>query len=89
MLRTLICPNCGFTKDAIDISNSICNTCGTIMVEEDAYLKISNTKEKTTRKEILKAAEKCVCGDREQDYGSPEDNFARIAKLWSVYLARS
>ena len=25
-----------------------------------------------TRKEILEAAEKCVCGDREQDYGSPE-----------------
>lgn len=24
-----------------------------------------------TRKEILEAAEKCVCGDREQDYGSP------------------
>jgi len=37
------------------------------------------------RKEILKAAEKCVCGDREQDYGSPEDNFARIARLWEAY----
>ena len=38
-----------------------------------------------TRQEILKEAEKCVCGQREQDYGSPEDNFSTIAKFWSVY----
>ena len=38
-----------------------------------------------TRKEILDAAFKCVCGDREQDYGTPEDNFTRIAKLWTAY----
>ena len=38
-----------------------------------------------TRQEILKEAEKCVCGHREQDYGSPEDNFSTIAKFWSVY----
>lgn len=40
-----------------------------------------------TRPEILAAAEKCVCGDREQDYGSPEDNFSTIANLWIDYLA--
>lgn len=39
-----------------------------------------------TRNEILKAAEKCVCGDREQDYGSPESNFNRIAEFWGTYL---
>ena len=38
------------------------------------------------RKEILEAAAKCVCGDREQDYGSPENNFRRIAEFWKVYL---
>ena len=38
------------------------------------------------RAECLRAAEKCVCGQREQDYGSPEDNFERIAKLWNAYL---
>lgn len=37
------------------------------------------------RKEILEAAQKCVCGDREQDYGSPENNFQRIAEFWSTY----
>lgn len=38
------------------------------------------------RAEILAAAERCVCGDREQDYGSPENNFQIIANLWSDYL---
>ena len=39
-----------------------------------------------TRTEILEAANKCVCGDREQDYGSPENNFQTIATLWETYL---
>ena len=39
-----------------------------------------------TRKEILDTADKCVNGQREQDYGSPEDNFAAIARYWSNYL---
>lgn len=39
------------------------------------------------RAEILEAARACVCGDREQDYGSPENNFRTIAELWSAYLA--
>ena len=41
------------------------------------------------RTEILEAAKRCVCGDREQDYGSPESNFKRIANLWSAYLKHS
>lgn len=39
-----------------------------------------------TRKKFLEAAEKCVCGDREQDYGSPEKSFMAIGKLWEIYL---
>lgn len=38
------------------------------------------------RAEILAEAKKCVCGQREQDYGTPEDNFTTIGLLWSVYL---
>ena len=40
----------------------------------------------TTRKSILAEAEKCVCTDREQQYGSPESNFSLIARLWREYL---
>lgn len=39
-----------------------------------------------TRAEILDAAKKCVCGQREEDYGSPEDNFRIIASLWEPYI---
>lgn len=39
-----------------------------------------------TRKEILTEAEKCVCNDRNRQYGEPEDNFSNIANLWSAYL---
>lgn len=38
-----------------------------------------------TRTEILEAAQKCVCGDREQDYGHPENSFSTIANLWMDY----
>lgn len=37
------------------------------------------------RADILDKAKECVCGQREQDYGSPEDNFKQIAKLWTAY----
>ena len=37
------------------------------------------------RSDILDKAKECVCGQRETDYGSPEDNFNTIAKFWSAY----
>jgi hypothetical protein len=40
------------------------------------------------RKEILLTAEKYVNGDREQQYGTPEDNFGIIAEFWNTYLGR-
>lgn len=40
----------------------------------------------TGRKEILTTAISTVCGQREQDYGSPEDNFKIIAGMWGTYL---
>ena len=42
-----------------------------------------------TRPEILDEAKRCVCGQREQDYGSPERNFERIADLWNAYLGKN
>lgn len=38
------------------------------------------------RKEILETAEKIVNGEREKHYGTPENNFRTIAKLWEAYL---
>lgn len=38
------------------------------------------------RTDILVQAENCVNGAREQDYGSPENNFSTIAKFWNTYI---
>ena len=37
------------------------------------------------RAECLNRAKECVLGQREQDYGSPENNFRTIAEFWSAY----
>lgn len=37
------------------------------------------------RPEILDTAKRCVCGQRQQDYGKSEDNFGVIARLWTAY----
>lgn len=39
-----------------------------------------------SRTEILKKADECVTGTRQQDYGEAEDNFTNIARLWAAYL---
>lgn len=38
------------------------------------------------RAELLNKAKEIVNGEREQQYGSPEDNFHSIAVMWSAYL---
>lgn len=43
-------------------------------------------KEPGTRREILEAAERCVCGGRDDQYGSPENSFDLIAKLWEPII---
>lgn len=40
------------------------------------------------RGELLDKAKAVTNGDREEHYGSPEDNFATIADLWETYLGR-
>ena len=41
-----------------------------------------------TRTEILKNASDIISKDRQSDYGDPEENFAVIGNLWSIYLDR-
>ena len=40
----------------------------------------------TEREYCLAAAKKCVCQDRNNQYGEPEDSFKMIADFWSNYL---
>ena len=39
-----------------------------------------------TRQSVLDTAATCVNGDRDHEYGSPENNFAKIAEFWTTYL---
>jgi hypothetical protein len=39
---------------------------------------------KLEREKCLEEAAKIISGARDQQYGAPEDNFGRIAALWSV-----
>lgn len=45
----------------------------------------AETPEPWNKEKILAKAKECVCGQREQDYGGPEDSFRTIANLWTVY----
>lgn len=38
------------------------------------------------RKDILDEAKHLIYNDRQDDYGTPQQNHDRIAKLWSVVL---
>ena len=58
----------------------------TKMVEPERPAEVSKT---ITRADILDAAKAIVTGDREKQYGSPEDNFNVIARLWSTYAGHS
>ena len=42
-----------------------------------------------TAKETLDTASAAVCGTRNDDYGSPDDDFATQAAMISAYLTRS
>ena len=39
-----------------------------------------------TRQEILETAAKIVRGERQEQYGKPENDFTAIADLWTAYL---
>lgn len=38
------------------------------------------------RTDVLMEAMNLINGDREKDYGTPKDNFTKIAELWTVYM---
>lgn len=70
------CKNCRHVLKSAD--QEPCNICKDHSMFEPA---VDSVREKT-----LETAKTMVMGQREQDYGSPENNFKIIADLWSDYL---
>lgn len=52
---------------------------------DDSRPEVGCEEKKMTRTEVLNKAMECINGQREQDYGSPEDNFGVIASFWTIY----
>ena len=56
-------------------------------IEKINFTKVASVnKNLVTREDILDKARQCVCGDRDMQYGSPEESFKRIADYWSLYI---
>lgn len=65
---------------------------------EETYLKPNEPKQlalsllrdlnnhKCSRENIIKQVEKCILNDRQNTYGTPEDNFQKITDYWNTYL---
>ena len=49
-------------------------------------MSMNSIKAINSRSDILNFADKCVTGKREEDYGTPENNFKVIADYWNTYL---
>ena len=87
----------GNAKDDVDHFYIFCKKCGykgpVCTNEQEAkaawngvFDAMHQQETPTTRKTILEAAETCVCQDRQDTHGRPEDSFSEIADLWTAYL---
>lgn len=58
-------------------------------LEKINFTKVTSVnKNLVKREDILEKARQCVCGDRDHQYGSPEESFNRIADYWSTFLGK-
>lgn len=71
-------------KDALAMITGLSNGDGTFTMKFES-VELDDEPKISKRAEILHEAEHCICGQREQDYGSPEDNFGTIAQMWTAY----
>lgn len=72
-----------------DCMNQLMREVRNLILSERRTLKKAEKEPKPepwTRQRVLSEAEKCVCGNREQDYGTPEDSFQKIGTFWTDYL---
>lgn len=58
-----------------------------VIVDENGIARKINDPKMSCRETVLEEAKRCICQDRQDQYGAPEDSFFTIAQLWSTYLA--
>lgn len=52
----------------------------------DEFFKEIDDPKMSCRETVLEEAKRCICQDRQNQYGEPEDSFLTIAAFWEVYL---
>lgn len=53
-----------------------------------ANLETNTPEDQPIRAQLLNKAASLITGQREKDYGTPEENFARIAGHWTIHLKK-
>ena len=48
-----------------------------------------NSEHRNARSGVLSEADTLINGERQKHYGTPQENFAAIAQMWSAYLGIS
>lgn len=51
-------------------------------------LERDNSDNRTIREKILSKAASLITGQRQQEYGTPEENFQHIADSWTIHLRK-
>lgn len=57
-----------------------------VIVDEDGIARKMHDPKMSCRETVLEEAKRCICQDRQDQYGAPEDSFFTIAQFWSTYL---
>lgn len=58
-----------------------------VIVDENGIArKVYGDPKMSCRETVLEEAKRCICQDRQNQYGAPEDSFFTIAQFWSTYL---
>ena len=57
-----------------------------VIVDENGIARKINDPKMSCRETVLEEAKRCICQDRQNQYGEPEDSFLTIAAFWEVYL---
>lgn len=57
-----------------------------IWVEAEQILEDCKDPKMSCRETVLDEAKRCICTDRQNQYGSPENSFNYISDLWTAYM---
>lgn len=58
-----------------------------VIVDENGIARKINDPKMSCRETVLEEAKRCICQDRQNQYGAPEDSFLTIAAFWETYLS--